>query len=475
MHALPWKILVLADLGIEAGHPFRLDTAPGAAWPSPHAPHWNAPFDGKTSLAFEATSLADFSPASIRARIAEATGAAPSAAQIDAVLHHPDFQRIESAWRGLLLLADYTGSAVELWVLPVTRETLVDRFAEEVYLPEMSGSVAEPWSLFVADFEFTHKGRDMEAIAALAQMAMNVQAPIVLGAGPGFFDFRYFAHLASIPEFPARVATASHGPWRTLQASEPGRWISATVNRYLQRMPYGVAPAASDDEKRGVLARSHGPLAEHHETCEESKPESYLFGKAVWLVGACVARSVRDHGHALDLAGGRGGRIEGLPARAYPRLVNDTVPLASEATLSEERSNEIWRSGFSALVGAQKTSNVLFPMVQTSFQLTFGKPTLESTLAYQVTAARVAQFCSFLLPTVGAGEASAQVAHIQRELIGFLGPIAGEAPETAVAVEAEEQITDEGAVRLALVRIRPPLKLEGIDLDLQFALPLKTS
>src|SRR5262249_37976171 len=95
--------------------------------------------------------LADFEPARLAERLAErlpqlrallqdrqreaAAGAAPArlavldrqlSVQLAAVLHHPDFRRLESAWRGLhyLVRQTATGEDLKIRVLDVTKREL---------------------------------------------------------------------------------------------------------------------------------------------------------------------------------------------------------------------------------------------------------------------------------------------------------------------------------------------------------------
>lgn len=454
MSALPWKLLVIADLGISAEEPARLPV--GAGWPDGISARIDLPLPNERgavttkllSLAIE--SLDSFAPAAIRRSLSEAGYAEPTTVQIDAVLHHASFQRVESAWRGLLLLREQAKAPVELWVFSSSREKLVERFQREVYL-----EMTEPWSVILLDYDFSHKGADFEALTALARMAKVLKSPLVAGAGPALFDLRYFAHLPAIPNVVDRVTDAPHAGWRAYQASEEARWVSLTVNRYLQRAAY------------------HG---EHEETVEEAKPETFLFGRGSWLVGAAIARSVVVWGHALDIAGARGGRFDGLPTRLYPQAINDEIRFAAEAPFPEMRAMELTRAGVSPLSGVLRSDTVVLSLVNTTFQLMPGKLTLEALLAYQLTAGRLGQFCDRLLDRAGSSGASSPeelCAWIERETRAFAGPLAGEKPEEALTVAAERADAGDGnTITVAHLRWKPSEPLEGRDWELELLLPI---
>lgn len=463
---LPWKLLVVADLGLSATEPQRLSPSSQGldGWPTGWSgqveiplPNERGSMSSKT-LCLSLDSFAAFAPPAIAAALRGAGFAAPTAVQIDAVLHHPTFQRVESAWRGLALLAAHVGAEIELQVLSASREQLIERFRSEVFL-----EMAEPWSAIVLDFDWSHKGGDFETLRSLAGMAKVLKAPLVTGAAPTLFDLRYFAHLSAIPNVVDRVSDPAHAAWREYQTSEEARWVSLSVNRYLQRAPY-------TDETEGA----------HREVVEEAKPETFLFGRASWLIGAALARSITTHGHALDLAGARGGRFEGLPTRNYPQAINDEVALAAETPLPEMRAMELTRAGVSPVVGILRTNGVVLPLVNTSFQLMPGKLTTEALLPYQVTVGRVGQLCDRLLDRVTAGTAPPETGSseglcswIQTELSTFLGPLAGDPPGSAVAVARESIDPGDGsAISVAHVTITPTETLEGRPFTIELLLPL---
>ncbi len=445
MKPMAWRILVVTDAGVESERAARVTDAD--AWLASLGAAVDVP-SGAATVKLELRDPSAFLPANIAARL----GAASSPAAVDAVLHHPAFQRAESAWRGLKLLLEHAGDAVEVEVLSAPRKGLAARFREAVFGPELDS--ASPLSLVLADFDFSHKPDDLATLADLAGMAKVLQAPIVAGAGAGFFDFRYLVQAAALPDLLSRLADSAHANFRSFQATEPARWVALTVNRWLQRAAY-----AADSG--------------HAETVGESNPDSYLWGRGAWLMGAAIARSVRDHGHAYAIAGSQGGRFEGLSTREFPTKANVTAPLATEVAMNEQQMLELHRAAFTPVVGPLRANLALIPMAVTLFRLGPGKLTVEATLAYQIAAARLAQFCGRLLDAMPAGGPAEVAAFFRGELTGFLGALAGEKPEEAVTVEVREVKVDGESVPMAEVRIKPAITLETKAIDFGFMLPLR--
>src|SRR5262249_4504652 len=150
--------------------------------------------DGKTvSLAF--ASLDDFHPDQVHERveqIADAYDSEEKSALMNGVLHHPDFQALESAWRGLdwLLSRAVKGSQVEVVLLDVSRAELAadlkgadDLTASGLYqvLIEkgVRGPRGEPWAVLVGNYAFNFTVPHAELLGKLAKIAGQTNAPFL--------------------------------------------------------------------------------------------------------------------------------------------------------------------------------------------------------------------------------------------------------------------------------------------------------
>ncbi len=414
MSTMPWRILVVTDLGVDSRVAAPVTTETLAAW--------------FTSLGLPVT-LEQLAPGSQLA-----TGS--SATAIDAFLHDSRQQRIESAWRGLTLLLGHSGGPVSVEVLSLPRKGLADRFRAAVHGPERIA--AEPVTLVVLDFDFTHKAEDLATLSALAAMAAELQAPIVANAGAGFFELRFLVQAGAVKDIAGRLADPAHANWQAFQKSEDARWLCVTLNRFLLREPWQVEG--------------------YHESCSESNPESYLWGRGVWLVAAAVARSVRAYGHALDLSG-MGGRFDGLATRPFPISANESRALAAEVSFPETQSLELTHAAFTPLNGGLGMATVMLPMVVTTHRHAPGRLTVEGTLAYQLTVARVALACGTAAGAVEDGAASDAVAArvtgvLREQLSGLLG-------DRTEALSVQVLEADDIAPRRVAVSVKPALLLES--------------
>ncbi len=441
MKALPWKIVVAADLGAEPGPPVPVTAAGLDDTLRTLGVSAGIPVPGQGTGTLTPESLADLEPAALR----QFPGVSGEA--LDAVLHAPALQRLEAAWRGLRFLLAETGDAVKVEVMSAPRKDLAALLREHVLGPGLESDA--PPTLLLLDYDFTHKAGDLALLGELAGMAKVLQAPLVAAADAGFFDFRHLSHVLALPDMLNRLGDPAHAGWQAFQATEEARWVCLTLNRWLMRAPH-------ED-------------GDYRESVSEAKPESRLWGRGGWLVAAAAARSARAHGHALDLSGGRGGRFDGLPVRDYPTAANETSPLATEVPIPDMKAQELSRAAFTPLVGQVRGNAVVVPIAVTVSRLSPGRLTVEGTLAYQVTAGRLARFCGNLLDAVPGGPPEAGAAFFREALGGFLEGLGG---GDAVTVTPTSVEGEDGPQPVAEIKIEPAVPLEGKRISFTFMLPL---
>ncbi len=433
---LGWRFVVLADLGLASKDAVRVPAGDGNAILGALKP--SVEINGARR---EFAAESDFAPA--------AQGGSP-----DAVLHHPGFQRIESAFRGLRFLMQHAGSTVQVDVVSATQKDLVARFKEAVFEPEMKELRNPPLGLVLLDYDFGHAGADLAALTQVADLCKVAQAPLIAAASPSFFGLKQINLLPKLQDLPQRLHDGAHGAWVQFQKSEPARWTALTVNRWLARDPYTA-------EKGG-----------HAEATDPAKPESFLWARAGWIVAAAIARSITQHGHMLDASGARAGGFDGMPTRPYLKAANQTTPLSSEIELPDQIIEELSRGAFVPLSGRLGGNVVMIPRLVNAFRTAPGRLTVSGTLAYQMMAGRLAQLCAFLMDEQPAGDAGA--AFLKKELTAFLGPLAGKEPDKAVTVEpVTVKGPDGNPLKLAQVTVQPQATIESMEFRFVFQLPLK--
>lgn len=436
MNPMGWRIVVVSDLGLASRGAVRVPAGEGDAILAALRPA--AEING-TRIEFDAE--AAFAPAAL--------GGSP-----DAALHHPAFQRVESAFRGLKFLMKHAASTVQVDVVSSTQKELVARFKEAVFDPEMSELRNPPLGLVVLDYDFSHQGSDVGVLTQIADLCKVAQAPLIAAASPAFFGLKALGLLPKLQDVPQRLHDGAHSAWVAFQKSEQARWTSLTVNRWLQRDPYTA-------EKGG-----------HAEAIDPAKPDSLLWGRGGWIVAASIARSILQHGHALDASGARAGGFAGMPTRAYSKAANQTTPLSTEVEIPDTLGQELSRGAFIPVTGRTGADVLMIPILVNAFRSSPGRLTVSGTLGYQMMAGRLAQLCAFLMDEQPPGEAG--LAYLKKEIVSFLGPLTGKETDKAVAVEPVTMKGPDGnPVKLAQITVVPDARIEGMELRFTFQLPLK--
>jgi hypothetical protein len=433
MPATGWRFVVLADFGSAVKDPVRLQAqSPGAllARLEPAAEVGGAPGSSR-KLRFPEE----------RSFLPEALGPG----EIDPVLHHPALQRIESAYRGVKFLLEHAKDAIQIDVVSTSQKELLPRFREAVYEPELSALRDPPLGLILMDFDFTHQPADVALLSELGGLARMLQAPVIAGASPAFFGLRQLQLLPKLADISQRLADGAHGAWQKFQKQDEARWISLTLNRTLQRPPHPQEKAVP------------------------GTPESWLWGRGVWLVGAAAARSIRAHGHPLDLSGARAGGFSGLPVWPLPKAANESVPLSTEVEISDEKMQELSRAAFVPVCGQVRSDVAMIPIAVNLYRDAPGRLTAWGTLGYQLLAARIAQITTLRLGEMPP-DPQAAIPFLKETLLAVLGPLAGQDKEKAVEVKLLPPVPK--APPQAEVSVVPAAKIEGVDFRLTFQVPL---
>lgn len=386
----------------------------------------------------------------------DAAADAALSAQLDAVLHHPELQRVEAAWRGLRFMLDGAGDDdnVIVEILPALRENLVDRFRTGFFDPEYAGTKV-PASTVILDFDFDHRAHLMGPLEQMAELARILQVMMVASTGPELFGLKSLLHLTALKDLSSRLAAPVYTRIQTFQKSEDSRWCTLTLNRSLLRNLYepGVGGVDSFD---------------YREKAEAARPETYLWGRGIWMFGRNLVQSFVAHGHCADVSGNTGAPFhQGLPVREVPISATETAWSSVEVAIDEVNANALTRMGMTTMVGRANANFAYFPVLVNLHRNIPGHLSLNGAVAHQLFAGHLSHFTLKLLESAPSDAADAEVqTHFHDGFTSFLGPIGGEG---AVTVDVAER---EGNGRTARITVKPTLEIEEKEIDLTFELPI---
>ena len=261
--------------------------------------------------------------------------------QMRALLHHPRFQALEAAWRGVdfLLRNVDTDETLEVSLLDVSRAELAAdlRAADgtsalvEIIVEQPIGS--RPWSVIAGLISFEDNEDDADLLARLAQVAAAAKAPFLGGAGPQFLTS------AQARTGERETDTA----WQTLRTFPAARHAGLVAPRFLLRRPYGRATDVID-----------------HFAFEEMPPkatsDALLWGNSELIATVILASAWREEGWGFSPP--VSAEINGLPVHVFTESGEKKLTPCGEILLTDRIAENLLALGIMPLASIRDHDSV---------------------------------------------------------------------------------------------------------------------
>jgi type VI secretion system protein ImpC len=280
-------------------------------------------------------------------------------AQLDAILHHAELQKLESSWRGLKHLVDRTDfrENVRIEVLSVKKEELAADFEDSpelakcglhriAYSNEYGTFGGQPYGLMVSSFELDSGPADMALLQSCAAVAAMSHAPFLAGSSPRFFGVDAWPELSKLKDLQSLFEGPQYARWRSFRDQEDARYVGLTGPRMLLRLPYG--PTTS-------------PVRAFHYEEETEQHGDYLWGNTTFALAARIADSFAKYRWCANIVGPQaGGAVENLPLHQFDAMGEVQTKIPTEVALTERREFELAEQGFIGLVYRKGSDNAAF-------------------------------------------------------------------------------------------------------------------
>ena len=286
--------------------------------------------------------------------------------QLNEILHHEQFQKLEASWRGLKYLLDQseTGSNLKVKILNVSKKELLrdlqrapefDQSAlfKKVYEEEFGVFGGSPFAALVGDYEFGRGPEDIELLEKISNVAAAAHAPFLSAASPEMFNLDSFTQLDAPRDMGKVFDTTEYAKWKSFRASEDSRYVALTCPRILLRLPYGKETKTVE----GFGFEEHVGGADHHK---------YLWGNAAYALAARMTKAFALYGWCAAIRGVEGGGlVEGLPVHNFYTDSGDVaMKCPTETPITDRREKELADLGFVPLVHCKGTDYAAFFSVQ---------------------------------------------------------------------------------------------------------------
>ena len=277
-------------------------------------------------------------------------------AKMREILHHPDFQSLEAAWRSLNMLVTSleTGESLSLHLLDVTKEELFADLgsagenleSSRLYSLLVEQGVdtfgGEPWSLMVGNYTFSASAEDVNLLAALGVVASHVGAPFLAAVDPNVLGCRSLVDNPDSHDWLGMEQEISQR-WQALRHSSAASWLGLALPRLLMRLPYGPDTDAVDgfDFEEITAAQEH---------------EDFLWGNPAFYCALLIARSFSEQGWSMRL--GDYLEIDELPAYIVKHHGESILQPCAEVCLSDMAMDKILNQGIMPFI-SHRRSNIV--------------------------------------------------------------------------------------------------------------------
>lgn len=280
--------------------------------------------------------------------------------QVDAIIHHQQFQKLESSWRSLKFLVDRTDFREnnKLEILSVSKEKLLEDFEDApeitrsglykaVYTAEFGQFGGQPFGSIIGNYEFNPGPQDMKLLQSIAAISAMSHTPFIAAAGPQFFGIDSFADLPNLKDLQAVFEGPQFTKWNAFRESDDARFVGLTLPHFLLRTPYGedTVPAKTFRYNENVGGGN----------------QDFLWGNAAFAFASRLSDSFAQYRWCANVIGPQGGGTVGdLPIYNYEAMGETQTKIPTEVLISERREFELAEQGFIALTMRKNTDNAAF-------------------------------------------------------------------------------------------------------------------
>jgi type VI secretion system protein ImpC len=402
--------------------------------------------------------------------------------QLDEIMHHQNFQKMEVAWRSLKFLVERTDfkKNVKIDMLDVSKEELAEDFEDapetiqsglykHVYTSEYDTPGGEPFGTIISNYQFDSGPSDVTLLQNVSKVSAACHCPFLGTASPKFFGKDTIQDLTKIEDLHNYMERSEFLKWNSFRQTEDSRYVGLMLPRFMLRLPYGpdTQPVKEFNYTENVKGVDH---------------DKYLWGNSTFAFAANMHRSYVENGWCVQIRGPEaGGKVEDLPVHIYDVGKGKQMKIPTEILIPETREFEFAQEGFIPLSfyknrnyacffsanSTQKPAEYDDPLVTANMRI-------NSRLPYIFLVSRIAHYLK-VIQRENIGSTKSKVV-LQNELNSWIKGLVTEMndpgpdlisthPLKAAEVSVSEIEDNPGFFRVSL-SVMPHFQIEGIDINL---------
>lgn len=413
--------------------------------------------------------------------------------QLTAVMHAPQFQQLESTWRGLHYLCSQTstGTQLKIKVLNAPKKDVVKDFKsaidfdqsalfKKVYEEEFGTFGGSPFGALLGDYNIGRQPEDMYFIEQMSHVAASAHAPFVAAASEDMFGLESFTEMGKPRDMAKVFDTIEYAKWKSFRESEDSRYVGLTLPRFLGRLPY--------NPKDGTTVEGFNYVEE----VDGNDHSKYLWCNTAYAFGARLTKAFEDFGWCAAIRGVEGGGlVEDLPTHTF-RTDDGEVALKcpTEVAITDRREKELSDLGFIPLVHCKNTDYAAFFGAQSAQKpkkyntdAANANASLSSQLQYMFAVSRVAHYLKAMMrEKIGSFASAGNVEDFLNRWVAQYVLLDDNATQEAKAQyplrEASVQVSEvpgKPGVYRAVSFLRPHFQLDELSVSLRLVAELPAS
>lgn len=405
--------------------------------------------------------------------------------QLSEIMHHPEFQKLESTWTGLNYLCKQTstGANLKIQVFNATKKELIKDFKtaidfdqsvlfKKVYEEEFGTFGGAPFGTLLGEFDITRQPEDMYFVEQMSHVAAAAHAPFIAAASPELFGIDSFDELGKPRDLSKVFDTVEYAKWKSFRESEDSRYVGLTLPRFLGRLPY--------NPRDGVTTEGFN-FVEDVDGADHSR---YLWVNTAYAFGARLTAAFESHGWCAAIRGVEGGGlVEDLPTHTFKTDEGEVaLKCPTEVAITDRREKELSDLGFIPLVHCKNTDYAAFFGAQSTQKAAKydsdaanANAVLSAQLQYMFAVCRIAHYMkSMMRDKVGSFSNTLEV---ERYLHNWLMQYVVDADDASQAMRAQRplrqaqvevaEVPGRPGVYRAVAFIRPHFQLDELSVSLR--------
>ncbi len=292
--------------------------------------------------------------------------------QMNEVIHAPEFQQIESAWRGLnyLVFNSETDADLKIRFLNASKNELRNHLRaypnaawdqsplfKRIYEEEFGQLGGQPYGCMIGDYYFSHRATDVQLLRDLSKIAGAAHAPFFSAAHPNLMGMDSWTELANPRDLSKLFDTPDYAAWKSLRDSDDSRYLGLCLPRVLARIPYGAK--SEPVEEFGFEEETDGYTG-----------NKYAWMNAAYAMAVNINRAYKEYGWCSRIRGVQsGGEVVNLPTHTFPTDDGGVdLKCPTELAISDRREAELAKSGLIPLIHRKNTDKAAFIGAQSVFK-----------------------------------------------------------------------------------------------------------